>query len=85
MPISLKIGLFGSWVGIPLGMVGVSGGIIIRERIIRLRSESFLLKEGRNWEDSQCTWYVEPPIYLVMYVHLCYRTNDQVGYTDLMG
>ena len=83
MPISFKIGLFGSWVGIPLGKVGVSGGIIIRARIIRLRSRLFMLKEGRNWKDSQCSWYVEPPIYPAMYAHLYHRTNDQLGCTDL--
>ena len=51
MPISLKIGLFGSWVGIPLGMVRVSDGIIIRARVIRLRSKSFMLKEGKKLEE----------------------------------
>ena len=50
MPISFKIGPFGSWVGIPLGRAGVSGGIIIRARIIRLRSRSFLPKEGKKLE-----------------------------------
>ena len=50
MPISFKIGLFGLWVGIPLGKVGVSGGIIIRARIIRLRSRLFMLKEGKKLE-----------------------------------
>ena len=50
MPISFKIGLFGSWVGIPPGMVGMSDGIIIRARIIRPRSRSFLPKEGKKLE-----------------------------------
>ena len=50
MPVSFKIGLFGSWVGIPLRKVGVSGGIIIWARIIRLHSKSFLPKEGKKLE-----------------------------------